>query len=72
MLRCCYVEASDHALSLGIGPFILLLEDATESSAIVVGKPTQGFFETVLRDLNRDLVSTYPSARPCPAGGRSP
>ena len=50
-----YLEASDHALSLGPGPFVHALEDATQTSATVIGKPTRAFFETVLRDLNRDL-----------------
>ena len=50
-----YLEASDHALSLGPGPFVLALEDAARTSATVVGKPTRAFFETVLRDLDRDL-----------------
>ena len=50
-----YLEASDHALSLGPGPFVHALEDAARTSATVVGKPTRGFFESVLRDLERDL-----------------
>ena len=50
-----YLEASDHALSLGPGPFVHALEDAARTSATVVGKPTRAFFETVLRDLDRDL-----------------
>lgn len=53
-----YLEASDHALSLGPGPFVTALEDATRTSATVVGKPTRTFFETVLRDLSRDLDSS--------------
>ena len=50
-----YLEASDHALSLGPGPFVHALEDAAGASATVVGKPTRGFFEAVLHDLERDL-----------------
>lgn len=50
-----YLEASDHALSLGPGPFIHALEHATRTSATVVGKPTRAFFEVVLRDLEYDL-----------------
>ncbi|KAG9311809.1 HAD-like domain-containing protein [Chiua virens] len=52
-----YLEAVDHALSLGPGPFVHALEDAARTSATVVGKPTRAFFEAVLRDLDRDLVS---------------
>ncbi|KAG8216382.1 HAD-like domain-containing protein, partial [Butyriboletus roseoflavus] len=50
-----YLEASDHALSLGPGPFVHALEDATRTSAVVVGKPTRAFFEAVLRDFDCDL-----------------
>ncbi|KAF8547523.1 HAD-like protein [Imleria badia] len=50
-----YLEASNHALSLGPGPFVLALEDAARTSATVVGKPTRAFFEAVLSDLDRDL-----------------
>ena len=50
-----YLEAPDHALSLGPGPFVNALEDAARTSARVVGKPTRAFFETVLGDLERDL-----------------
>lgn len=53
-----YLEASDHALSLGPGPFVHALEDAARTSATVVGKPTQAFFEAVLSDLGRDLDDT--------------
>lgn len=50
-----YLEASDHALSLGPGPFVHALEDAARTSAVVVGKPTRAFFEAVLRDLDCNL-----------------
>ena len=57
-----YLEASDNALSLGPGPFVHALEDAARTSATVVGKPTRAFFETVLRDLDRDLEGV---SNPC-------
>ncbi|KAF8122590.1 HAD-like domain-containing protein, partial [Boletus edulis] len=50
-----YLEAPDHALSLGPGPFVHALEEAAQTSATVVGKPTRAFFEAVLRDLERNL-----------------
>lgn len=55
-----YLEASDHALSLGPGPFVHALEDAARTSATVVGKPTRAFFEVVLRDLDCDLNPARP------------
>jgi HAD superfamily hydrolase (TIGR01458 family) len=40
-------------LSLDVGPFVAALEYATAQDAFVVGKPARGFFEGVLRDLDR-------------------
>lgn len=40
-------------LSLDVGPFVAALEYATAQNAHVVGKPARGFFEGVLRDLDR-------------------
>ncbi|KIJ59760.1 hypothetical protein HYDPIDRAFT_183888 [Hydnomerulius pinastri MD-312] len=49
-----YLEASDHALSLGPGPFVTALENASGKSAEIVGKPTRLFFETVMKDFNSE------------------
>jgi HAD superfamily hydrolase (TIGR01458 family) len=38
-------------LSLDVGPFVAALEYATGHDAYVVGKPSRGFFDEVLRDL---------------------
>jgi phospholysine phosphohistidine inorganic pyrophosphate phosphatase len=38
-------------LSLDVGPFVAALEYASRREAVVVGKPSPGFFELVLRDL---------------------
>ena len=38
-------------LSLDVGPFVAALEYATAREAFVVGKPAQGFFETILSEL---------------------
>jgi ribonucleotide monophosphatase NagD (HAD superfamily) len=43
-----YIRSPDGALSLGPGPFVTALENASGVQAEVVGKPTQGFFETVI------------------------
>lgn len=63
-----YLEASDHALSLGPGPFVHALESAAHTSAIVVGKPTRAFFDAVLSDLDRDFGAVR---RPESDGGHS-
>ena len=47
-----YWRRSD-GLSLDVGPFVAALEYATAQKAHVVGKPARGFFEGVLRDLDR-------------------
>ncbi|KAG6334339.1 hypothetical protein ID866_4751 [Astraeus odoratus] len=43
-----YLQGTDHALSLGPGPFVSALEEATSTRALIVGKPTKLFFETVI------------------------
>lgn len=43
-----YIRSADSALSLGPGPFVTALENASGVQAEVVGKPTRGFFETVI------------------------
>jgi len=60
-----YLQASDHALSLGPGPFVHALEDAAQTSATVVGKPTRAFFEAVLSDLDHDLEGGDETFNPC-------
>ncbi|KAF9224659.1 HAD-like protein [Gyrodon lividus] len=49
-----YLEASDRALSLGPGPFVAALENASGRTAQIVGKPTRLFFETVIQDFTSD------------------
>lgn len=44
-----YIQAFDRALSLGPGPFVAALEEASGTRALVVGKPTKLFFETVIK-----------------------
>jgi HAD superfamily hydrolase (TIGR01458 family) len=46
-------------LSLDAGPFVAAIEYATGKEAFVVGKPSAGFFDTVLADLGagRDSVA---------------
>ena len=41
----------DGELTLDVGPFAAALEFATEKEAIVVGKPSQEFFGSALRDM---------------------
>ena len=38
-------------LFLDAGPFVVALEYATESNAVVVGKPSEAYFQSVLDDL---------------------
>ncbi len=55
--RAKYVRTSDGELSLGPGPFVAALENATASrgiQAISVGKPGKDFFERVLETLSDD------------------
>ena len=43
-----YLESTDGALSLGPGPFVTALEHASGQQAEIVGKPSRGFFQTVI------------------------
>ncbi|KAI6106173.1 HAD-like domain-containing protein [Pisolithus croceorrhizus] len=52
-----YIQASDHALSLGPGPFVAALEEASGTRARIVGKPTKLFFETVVKSFGDDTLS---------------
>lgn len=48
-----YIEKDDPpGLSLGPGPFVTALENATGFEAHVVGKPTKTFFELVINDFS--------------------
>jgi len=51
-----YIGDSDGALSLGPGPFVAALENATGRSAEIVGKPERKFFELVLSSLGSDVL----------------
>ena len=53
--RSRYLGDSDGALSLGPGPFVAALENATGKSAEAVGKPERKFFELVLSSFGPDL-----------------
>jgi ribonucleotide monophosphatase NagD (HAD superfamily) len=50
-----YIGDSDGALSLGPGPFIAALENASGRTAEIVGKPERKFFELVLDSLESDM-----------------
>ena len=53
-----YIERDDPpGLSLGPGPFVTALEDATGCKAHVVGKPTKTFFELVINDFSLSELS---------------
>lgn len=41
-------------LGLDLGPFVVALEYATRSEAVVVGKPSATFFQMALRDMGTD------------------
>ena len=43
---------TEDGLSLDAGPFVAAIEYATSRDAFVVGKPSEGFFEIVLGDLD--------------------
>ncbi|KAG2132100.1 HAD-like domain-containing protein [Suillus clintonianus] len=48
-----YIESSGgHGLALGPGPFVAALENATGREAEVLGKPSKGFFSTVIESLD--------------------
>jgi len=53
--RSRYLADSDGALSLGPGPFVAALENATGKTAETVGKPKRKFFEMVLSSFGPDL-----------------
>jgi len=48
-----YVQ-TESGLSLGPGPFVLALENASGAQAHVVGKPTKEFFQMVIDDFTAD------------------
>lgn len=52
--RSRYVGDSDGALSLGPGPFVAALENASGRTAETFGKPERTFFELVLSSLGSD------------------
>ncbi|KAG0698944.1 HAD-like domain-containing protein [Suillus ampliporus] len=47
-----FIESSGHGLALGPGPFVTALENATGKEAEVLGKPSKGFFQTVIESLD--------------------
>jgi ribonucleotide monophosphatase NagD (HAD superfamily) len=50
-----YIEsAADGVLSLGPGPFVAALENASGSRAEIVGKPSRRFFQTVIDDFRSE------------------
>lgn len=53
--RSRYLGDADGALSLGPGPFVAALENATGKTAESVGKPERKFFELVLGSFGPDL-----------------
>ena len=53
--RSRYLGDSDGALSLGPGPFVAALENATGKRAEAVGKPERKFFELVLSSFGPEL-----------------
>ncbi|KLO08581.1 hypothetical protein SCHPADRAFT_908510 [Schizopora paradoxa] len=70
--RARYVRTSDGELSLGPGPFVVALENATASrnlQAISVGKPSREFFERVLATLPDDPLYSAPDSKS--VGGES-
>lgn len=52
-----YIQTESGLLSLGPGPFVTALENATGVQATVVGKPTKKFFETVINNFSEAEVS---------------
>ena len=53
--RARYIGDSNGALSLGPGPFVAALENATGRTAEIVGKPERKFFELVLNSFDSDV-----------------
>lgn len=52
-------ESGEHGtLSLGPGPFVAALENATGVKAEVVGKPSGAFFETVIASFESGIQKT--------------
>lgn len=49
-----YIESSGHGHVLGPGPFVAALESATDREAVVLGKPSRGFFEAVIESVESD------------------
>jgi ribonucleotide monophosphatase NagD (HAD superfamily) len=47
-----YASDSNGTLSLGPGPFVTALESAAGVTAEVMGKPSRGFFETVIKSFD--------------------
>ncbi|KAM0752755.1 hypothetical protein T439DRAFT_323368 [Meredithblackwellia eburnea MCA 4105] len=56
--KASYYRSSDGGLSLGPGPFITGLEEASGVTAEVVGKPTRTFYEIALKSLEKDGISS--------------
>ncbi|KIK22472.1 hypothetical protein PISMIDRAFT_29675 [Pisolithus microcarpus 441] len=56
-----YIQASDRALSLGPGPFVAALEEASGTRAQIVGKPMKLFFETVVKSFGDNTLSLAPT-----------
>lgn len=54
-----YIQTESGLLSLGPGPFVTALENATGVQATVVGKPTKKFFETVINDFSEMEVPDF-------------
>jgi HAD superfamily hydrolase (TIGR01458 family) len=48
--RANYLRDVDGELSLGPGPFVTALESVTNTSAVVMGKPSRAFFESAAVD----------------------
>ncbi|PPQ68568.1 hypothetical protein CVT24_005580 [Panaeolus cyanescens] len=49
-----YIQ-TENGLSLGPGPFVTALENASGVDAIVMGKPTRSFFEMTIKDFGQEL-----------------
>ena len=49
-----YIESADGVLSLGPGPFVTALENASGLRAEIVGKPSRRFFQTVIDNLQSE------------------
>ncbi|KIM76977.1 hypothetical protein PILCRDRAFT_12342 [Piloderma croceum F 1598] len=49
-----YIESADGVLSLGPGPFVTALENASGLQAEIVGKPSRRFFQMVIDNLQSE------------------